>query len=794
MHRPRIWLIGFVMLGLAQVADAQGLPDSLLADEFGFLPLEIYKLDSRTNNLQSGDLDGDGIDDIIVVNNSRSRIDLLLSTKGPSDWPQRPGANQVRTDQRMRLRSIPVNKEVISLQVGDFNGDRQLDLAYYGTPAELIVLINRGEARFEESRRFQTGEAVESGSALAVGDLNRDGLLDLGLVTPNEIITIMQTQAGGLQEPDRTPHAGSGPRLLKFQDLDGDGGDDLILLDSNREAPLRVRFSTPEARLGAEERFMIESPRAMSFLEFNGKPGREIATIDAQSGRVRILGYNPEPAGSNLKPGRLLIFPFPKGDSRGRVVDLGDLNGDGKLDLVASDPGGAQLIAYVQGSSGLQTGRMSACVAGTRSLSVADLGDQRAEVYVLSPQEKQIAIAKWENDRLGIPTPLLSTGEPQTLEVNDLDGDLRPELIYVTRREGTSEEFELRALQRAESNNWKPLKWEDGSESIAFTGISGKAMAVRVIDVNRDKKPDVLISGEYGAPVLLMGRGGRQAPAVFPGGTGPLSSVPANGLTRGIPEDPAALIVAQNTFIRRIELDPAGQWRVMDQVNLGRAAAQAAAAVMIDVDGDGRQDLVVYDKTSRSLVVIDRKDGVDRPVGTWPLGSFEFNGMRTGDLDGDNREDLLIAGMDRFGVLLAGRISPRFETLATYETGRSDAHLADLIAADFNGDAHVDVAVIDTSEHMVELLTVLKPGRLERALTFKVFDKKSFRESDSLVEPRDLTIGDFDGDQRTDLALLVHDRVLIYRQDTGSMPQTAGTAARDVARPERSGVSDEPTK
>ena len=52
-----------------------------LADYFGFLPLEIYKLDARISNLLVRDLDGDKIDDIVVVNNARSRIDLLLSTK-----------------------------------------------------------------------------------------------------------------------------------------------------------------------------------------------------------------------------------------------------------------------------------------------------------------------------------------------------------------------------------------------------------------------------------------------------------------------------------------------------------------------------------------------------------------------------------------------------------------------------------------------------------------------------------------------------------------------------------------
>src|SRR5207248_1447605 len=107
---------------------------------------------------------GDKTDDILVANNARSRIDLLLSRKAPAgdesaaSFPK-PEANQVVNDRRMRLVSVPVNKEVVSLAVGDFNGDGQPDLAFYGTPAEVIVLYNQGMGRFDNAsaKRVNTG-------------------------------------------------------------------------------------------------------------------------------------------------------------------------------------------------------------------------------------------------------------------------------------------------------------------------------------------------------------------------------------------------------------------------------------------------------------------------------------------------------------------------------------------------------------------------------------------------------------------------------------------------------------
>src|SRR4051812_7131604 len=168
--RNRMRGLGAVV-SLALVAPALGADEPRMAEYFGFMPLEIYKLDQRISNLTVADLDGDKADDIIAVNNGRSRIDFLLTTKGSSEDRAKSEANQVVSDRRMRLKTLAVNKEVVSLQAGDFNGDGKADLAYYGTPAELIVLFNQGGAKFSAPKRFTTGEAVESATALSVGDI-----------------------------------------------------------------------------------------------------------------------------------------------------------------------------------------------------------------------------------------------------------------------------------------------------------------------------------------------------------------------------------------------------------------------------------------------------------------------------------------------------------------------------------------------------------------------------------------------------------------------------------------------
>src|SRR4051794_19815491 len=80
-------LPALVLAAIAPASEAAQPPAGRpkLADYFGFQPLEIYKLERRIGSLMVRALDGDRGGDILVRNNARSRIDLLLSSKRPAD-------------------------------------------------------------------------------------------------------------------------------------------------------------------------------------------------------------------------------------------------------------------------------------------------------------------------------------------------------------------------------------------------------------------------------------------------------------------------------------------------------------------------------------------------------------------------------------------------------------------------------------------------------------------------------------------------------------------------------------
>ena len=103
-----------------------------VTNRFGFTGPEIFPIDPAIGLLHAADLDGDGLNDLIVVNNARSKINLLYNQTGQTNlFPNRPVTkrelNDLPAGARFRLESIASEKRIASLLVTDLNGDGLLD-------------------------------------------------------------------------------------------------------------------------------------------------------------------------------------------------------------------------------------------------------------------------------------------------------------------------------------------------------------------------------------------------------------------------------------------------------------------------------------------------------------------------------------------------------------------------------------------------------------------------------------------------------------------------------------------
>src|SRR3954468_24754924 len=114
---PRFTMMALV--GWAAFGAAAALPqDEPISHYSGFLPPEIYKLDQRIQNCLIVDINGDGLDDIVIVNNLKNRIDVLQQRKDGKAAEEPPAeTNDVPSSGRLLHRKIPLQRPISGLAV-----------------------------------------------------------------------------------------------------------------------------------------------------------------------------------------------------------------------------------------------------------------------------------------------------------------------------------------------------------------------------------------------------------------------------------------------------------------------------------------------------------------------------------------------------------------------------------------------------------------------------------------------------------------------------------------------------
>ncbi len=747
-----------------------------LSQYYGFKELELFKLQRRSANMLVGDLNSDGLNDLILIDNGHSRIDLLQQRRStPKEKSDPATVNIIGSDWRFEHRKISVNKRITSMTTGDFNGDGRTDIAFFGVPDRLVVRYQPQVGDWTERVSFRLPDVQPVGWTTVAGDLNNDGKDDLVVLGKSETYVLHQQADGKLSLPDRLMNTSDKLSLAQITDLDGDGYNDLCYLaydGANRT--LCARLQRNDGDLGPELRFELNRPRSVTLFDIDGKPGDEILSIESETGRVKVHRLQRPVAKAGQLASRLIQFGFGRqGSGRNRDLATGDLDGDGLIDVVVTDPDAARMIVFKQKEGvALDLGRTCPGFDGSAQVCVDDLdGDKLAEVVILSTREKTLGLSRMRNGRLTFPQTLPVEHEPVALELADINADGRKEVVYISRKYVDREsKFTLRAL-KLESDGWKSQPF--GNVPSVVLKLRSTPQRLVQLDVNNDKRPDFLIFLATGRSPHLLTTGDDGVPSeVDTKGGIQLGGVAAGAVFLGELDEPV-ILVAQKKFARNIQLGPSGQWQVVDQYNVVESNAKIVGAATINLDGRPGNEIVLIDSGVKRLRVLRRDGDLFQPWREVDTGSFTHKSTHVADLNNDGQDDLLLFGNSEFAVLYAGRTDPSLKEIASFESKLEKMFFADVVAGDLNGDGQTDLAVIDTRSQCVEVLKFFvgdesRSARLQHVLKFKVFEEKNFRKGDiGGTEPREAVVADVTHDGRDDLILLTHDRILLFPQDDG---------------------------
>lgn len=751
---------GWVLSGVGQTAQV-----------IGFGGPEIFPIDPMISHLRHGDFNGDGLEDLVVVNNSRSKLNLLINRTGRTNRTERlrvgrKDVNQLPPDARFEIESLTSEKRISAFVVADLNHDGRPDLAYYGEPKELVVQYREGEAAWGNPRRIPVDDGRLDTNALDTGDLNGDGRTDLVLLGESVVYYFAQEPDGSLAEPEPIPYTGV-VRAVQVLDIDGDGRQDLLLVNWDLANPFRFRLQAADGALGPEIHFTMPAVRSYWPDDLDGNGKMELITIAQKSGRAQIANFERRPGElieDGLRAGQFQVLPLGRTSRSRRGVAWADLDQDGRSDLLVAEPESGRLAVALQRSDGrFSRVRYYPTLTGVTALELADWdGDGRPKLFVLSSDERQVGVAPWgEGGRISFPEPLPIPGRPLAIAA----GPLKPDAPAV-----------LAAIIEEENRRYLVLWGPEGEihRQPLAEQFKGNADALVRHDVDQDGLTDLVVLIPYEKLKVLrqQNEGGfEELDLAAPGGGAELPALSAGDVDGdGRPE----LLLAQKNFVRAVVLarngggqtDQPWSFRVKEQINGASSSSRIVAATAVRLGQDHSPALLLLD-VARKMLTVCRRDqaGLWRIQRNLPLPETDFNRLETIRLGATPADTAAFTGLNDVAWLPFSGETWQLVELDDYETPIERGYLLDVISGDLNQDGLRELVFLETNRHYLDIVAFQPPNRLVPVDRWPVFEERTFRNTRAASpEPREALIQDVTGDGRPDLIVLVHDRVLLYPQ------------------------------
>jgi hypothetical protein len=297
-------------------------------------------------------------------------------------------------------------------------------------------------------------------------------------------------------------------------------------------------------------------------------------------------------------------------------------------------------------------------------------------------------------------------------------------------------------------------------------------------DIDQDGREDLVVLVPYEKIKLLLQRdegGFEDVDAAAPGG-----SVDQPWVMRADVDGDGKLelLLAQKNFVRavvlaRVEASAvevgAAAWRfvVKDQINGATQNSRILGAAALTEAGQDVPRLYLLDGDQKALSVCRRDEaGVWQIIRNRPLPFTEFTSLQSVAFGSEDPNAIAFMGLNAVAWMTFGGPGWELAELDGYETPIKDGKLMDVVSGDLNRDGRQDLVFMEAAKNHLDLVRFSPESKLIPATRWKVFEERSFRGRGMADqgEPREALIKDLTGDGLNDLAVLVHDRVLVYPQ------------------------------
>jgi len=741
---------------------------------FRFVGPEVLKLDWNARALHASDVNGDGLNDLAIVNRDRSRIEILYRRK-PGQEPK--GIRSARPDRWEPLlenapyvrENLPLDGVVTSITTGDLDGDGKEDIVFGGPEDGVYVCFRRKDNSWSDSFEVDSGSIRSGSGSLDVRDLDGDGKHELLVFAEGglEVFRFKGRETSGkpLLFHEDSPRS----RGLNFADLNGDGSEDWIYLVPGVNSGIRTRIWTGSG-FGPESSHEFASRSLVNVLPrgLQGQGVPSFVAVEADTERITLFSIADAQLKekSSFKWSPLVYDLFGSSDDT-CSFEIADFDGDGHPDLVATSSAGAELLFL----RGLKDGDFSKpssfpSLRGISSLASGRIfhGDKKSGLVLVSVEEKLAGVTRFsDGKRLDFPQGLQLEEEPVEVVCADLDANGLEEILLIAK-----ERYDYR-LHRISAN-------KDGKfvslGAFELKDLKRDPKGLFPCDLDGDGNLDLLILVPRGPAILLAGDGkGKLVPvaessAVRKSMLADLdpSKVGFADVDLDSTED---LLVSGNGFVRAIKLEN-GQLEVIDQFNSRTGKGNLLTPFALNVHGDAAEEILFYSSVAEGFEALSRdSDGVFRYARSFKTGALNLGELLLRKVH--SKHELLAFGKRGFfRIPTATNKSKALTIQSSYLTDLRDVSHAAVDCGDFDSDGILDLLCLDPTRHLLEFLRFDKEEKeWKSVLRFNVFERNLHYQGKKggAAEPREGLVADLNGDKKDDFALLAHDRLLLYYQE-----------------------------